>query len=157
MDRIERPVSTEQYKGHTVEVVAYKWAENRPEYFDVRIDGRATHTTTKAELAAKHARKAIDTAEIDDQLRPTVAGLIDYRGRGHSIDDLVQVEATGLLVGDVVYVRAIGGLRRGVIVQLGRTRVTVAYTTATSRGHIYRKSASAVHVSRAGREISARA
>jgi hypothetical protein len=84
---------------------------------------------------AKRMRGYIDQAHTDRELLPRLVALIDAR---HNGDDLANLPGTPK-VGDVAYVWAMGRLRQGLVTKLGRKKVTVSYTTASSQGRIFHK------------------
>lgn len=89
------------------------------------------------ETIVKKARGWIDTHHADQELLPTLTALIDARPNDR---DLVDLDGTPHN-GEKAYVWAMGRWRRGLVTKVARTRATVAYTTASSRGAVYRKAA----------------
>lgn len=86
-------------------------------------------------LQAKLDKMVAENCE-DDALRPQLTALIGVPTEEQA-EALVPVETPE--PGDVVYVHAMGYLRRGLVIKVAAKRLTVAYTTASSEGRIYRK------------------
>jgi hypothetical protein len=98
--------------------------------------GTATAYTGDAQAVTRKLAADLATAAEDVRLLPQLVPLVR---NGHLLDDqLVAVEGTPT-VGQVAYVYAMGRYRRGLVVKVARTRSTVAYTTASSGGRIFRK------------------
>ncbi|MDT4933453.1 MAG: hypothetical protein QOK11_1345 [Pseudonocardiales bacterium] len=99
------------------------------------IDGRSFRcpTGTDEQVLAK-LRKSVDVQVADDAIRATLTAYIHAT---RDASDLAPVEAP--VVGALVYVYAMGMWRRGVVTAVKRTRIEVAYTTASSNGRIFRK------------------
>jgi hypothetical protein len=101
-----------------------KWAE-----IDRQSIRRPTGTD---EQAVSKLRKVIDTQAADAELLSALVGLIlvgGHRDKG----------VTAPAVGDIAGTYAMGRVRRGVITKVSRTRVEIAYTTASSNGRVFRK------------------
>jgi hypothetical protein len=83
---------------------------------------------------AKKIHASIDLAIADAEVRPLCLKLV-HNADGNGL------ASTGELpeVGRARYVYAMGQLRQGVVVKVAKARTTVAYTTASSDGRIYRK------------------
>lgn len=124
------------YTDHHGEVVSYA-------NYHVTVDGRGTYyrLSNDPKKAFAYAIKQIDTYDEDNRIRSDITSLIS-EGR----DFTVEVEASSLKVGDVACVYATGRGRVGRVIKVGKKNATVAYTTPSSKGRIYRKSASRVFV-----------
>jgi hypothetical protein len=94
-----------------------------------------TPAQVEKKLAANLAERAADAAIIG-----RLTALV------HNGDASQLVPATTLEVDAVAYVYAMGQWRRGLVTKIGRTRVEVAYTTASSQGRVFRKAAAGVLV-----------
>jgi hypothetical protein len=127
--------------GHTIEV----WKQERTQFLgdsiyrgeesQVVIDGEAGYAAPRgtakqvlAKLAAKLDERR-DNAELIGELTRLVSR--DETGTVY-LDDAPSV-------GSVVMVYAMGSYRQGVVVKVTATQATVAYTTASSGGRVFRK------------------
>ncbi|MFB6881406.1 hypothetical protein ACFCY8_11275 [Streptomyces noursei] len=107
-------------------------------HYRLRRDG-AWITCPKGDpdVIAKKVRGQIDTERADQVLLPVLQPLVDSRPNVAGLpgwDDGAAPE-----VGDVAYVWARGMCRRGLVVEVARTRATVAYVTASDPTRVHRK------------------
>ena len=130
-------LQTVVYGGHTLELTletsgARTWA-------GLQIDGRSVRRPagTDEEVLAKMAT-TIDRWNEDDEMLPDLLALI---GRPASLPFV------GISVGEIAAVHATGRMRTGRVIAVTRTRATVAYTTPSSGGRVYRKATALVPVS----------
>jgi hypothetical protein len=127
--------------GHTIEV----WKQERTQFLSgnvyqgeesqVVIDGEAGHGApagTPKQVLAKIAAK-LDERREDAELIGELTRLISRDSTGTVLLDDAPV------VGSVVMVYAMGSYRQGVVVKVTATQATVAYTTASSGGRVFRK------------------
>ncbi|MEJ8654834.1 hypothetical protein WKI65_44050 [Streptomyces sp. MS1.AVA.3] len=91
--------------------------------------------TGDIETVAKKLRGLVDTKLADKELLPKLLPLIDAR---HGNEGLIALTGTPKS-GDTAYIWAMGRYRQGLVTKLGRTRITVSYTTASSQGRIFHK------------------
>jgi hypothetical protein len=129
------------HAGHTIEV----WKQERTQFLSgnvyqgeesqVVIDGEAGHGApagTPKQVLAKIAAK-LDERREDAELIGELTRLISRDSTGTVLLDDAPV------VGSVVMVYAMGSYRQGVVVKVTATKATVAYTTASSGGRVFRK------------------
>lgn len=109
----------------------------------VRTEGGGTYLLDAAgnTFRAPKAHDSMALAKLiagwiaDDELRPQLVGVIGAL----SLDELAVLPAPAAVeVGQLVWTQGMGRLRRGIVTSVGRSRVEVAYTTASSAGRIYR-------------------
>ncbi|GAA3085632.1 hypothetical protein GCM10020000_88070 [Streptomyces olivoverticillatus] len=89
------------------------------------------------EAVVAKVRARIDVLRADEDLLPRLRPLVDSRPSVFGMpgwDDGAAPKA-----GDVAYVWARGMFRRGLVVDVARTRATVAYVTASNPGRVHRK------------------
>lgn len=98
--------------------------------------GRAPAGTAKQVLRKIAAQ--LDEADSDRELLPRVTALMS---REIANTRLVDALTDDLQVGDVAMVYGTGSWRRGVVVKVTAQKATVAYTTPSSNGRIFRKAA----------------
>lgn len=161
-------LATESHRGHTLSVVeshtpAYtvpahtvRGIGGRPDWdcdaidYPARtrrmgaVDGRVvigSLTGTDADSLAL-LRKHVDGLIADAELRPTLVQLIDAAKDARKLSELDHMPT----VGGVVYVHAMGYFRRGLVIKTTAKRVTVAYTTASSEGRVFRKAVALAEV-----------
>jgi hypothetical protein len=102
------------------------------------LDGGLVHCPIGdvAEIAKK-TRARIDIMREDETLLPRLIRMAASSPTGHDVPPHIGGE---FRVGDTAWAWALGGrVRRGLVVKVTRTRVTIAYTTPSSRGVVYRK------------------
>jgi hypothetical protein len=149
-----------EYKGHSILVefaTEDSEAYTSPSGFDypayhrrdvrIKLDGRhwqsiyGLHTQGNVTKLVKRAHKSIDQEITDNELRPRVSSLINSNESGTEL-----VSGDSVKVGDVAYVHAQGAWRQGLVTKVGRSNATVTYTTRSSGGRLYHKSAAGVRV-----------
>lgn len=106
-------------------------------------DTFAAPAGTPAQIEGKLVAILALAAE-DDRIRPRVTELV-HNGNE---DQLVAIDTPRAHVNDVVYVHAMGQYRRGIVTKVAKTRATVAYTTASSDGRVYRKATADLYTPR---------
>lgn len=133
--------------GHRVAVVieeTFRYAGYDAEYtsrtllreFNNGHGWRGPTGDTKA--VEKKLAAMLELEAQDDHLRPLLTRLIGRLGAEVPLTGLKDGHATE--VGQVALVPASGARRRGVVTKVTKTKVEVAYTTASSGGRVYRKS-----------------
>lgn len=134
-------VAAESYKGHdlaiTERTLTYTYNHTTGETRErldrsAVIDGRSFRcpTGTVEQVTAK-LRKTVDTWIADDEILPSLLAVVANVEPGPVVDALAE--------GAVVAVHAMGYWRVGIVTAVKRTRVEVAYTTASSGGRVFRK------------------
>lgn len=104
----------------------------------VRDNGNVSTGLKGDSKAATRKLTAVLAEDAEDAvLRPQLTGLV----RNATLADELAVIESAPAVGDVAYVFAMGYLRRGIVTKVTKTKATVAYTTASSAGRIFRKAA----------------
>lgn len=154
-------VINETYRGHLLEAVTYQipgytrtaeWTTRdgkpmssttsvpRRHCTRVAIEGRSSPAPTHKDVAdlTKKLRTLTDGRIADDEIRPRLARLIHAT---KSTAGYRTLEADEARVNMEVWVDAMGHIRRGLVTKRGRKLVEVAYTTASGRGRVFRKSA----------------
>jgi hypothetical protein len=136
-----RTIATDTYHGRELAIVEtdYPASQYSPAWTrrSAGIDGRTFRCPTGTpEQVFTKLRKSIDTDEADAAILPRLVELV--RALPSKQAPPAWSATVAPAVGDVVYVRAMGKYRRGLVTKLGRTRVEVAYTTASSGGRVYR-------------------
>jgi hypothetical protein len=118
--------------GHTCKGM-YEHGEHTHSTLDLSLGGYVD----SIEHGVKRAHQIIDRRISDDEVRPAVmTAMASTRDPSSLI-----VPAALPSVGCRAWVHGTGQWRRGVVVNVTRTRVTIAYTTPSSQGGIFRKAA----------------
>lgn len=133
-----RTLHTETYRDVTVEVTetdhpATAWSRAYTRRTLVLDGQRSTCPVGTVEQVAAKARKVVDLGIENDALVPRLLPLVGVGGD--------QPGTPALQVGDVASVYAMGRFRQGLVVKVTKTKATVAYTTASSSGRVFRKAA----------------
>lgn len=89
--------------------------------------------TGEGAALVKKLTASLELAEADAQLLPLLTRLVRNAGPADERRLVEPVE------GAVAYVYAMGRARRGLVVKVTKTKATVAYTTASSNGRVFRK------------------
>ncbi|MFI0742831.1 hypothetical protein ACH4PU_32820 [Streptomyces sp. NPDC021100] len=89
------------------------------------------------ETVVKKVRARIDLQLADRELLPRLRLLVDSRPSAQGMSG--WDEGAAPKAGDPAYVWARGMYRRGLVVDVARTRATVAYVTASNPGRVHRK------------------
>lgn len=95
-----------------------------------------TAPTGDGAALVKKLTASLELAEADAQLLPLLRRLVRTAGPADERRPVEPVE------GAVAYVYAMGRARRGLVVKVTKTKATVAYTTASSNGRVFRKAVS---------------
>lgn len=135
---VELVAAAEQGRHH-IAVIVVTYAGGTVQR-NVITDGETFFSAPVGEGKALQRKLAamVSEANEDDEIRPTLTKLIDAV-KPEQTTALQVPEPTSIAVGDVVYVHGMNRYRRGQVVKVGPKRVTVAFTTASSEGRIFRK------------------
>lgn len=134
------------YDGRTYLSGSYQPAPR----LEATVDGRHFHVGTQdADKVLAKAKRDLDTAKANAELLPRLRAVISTPGT----EPTGTMATNGVRVGDIAWTYAQGRRRRGIVTKVGRTNVTVAYTTASAPTNVYRPSRAAdeVLVERAAR------
>ncbi|MEU6331633.1 hypothetical protein ABZ851_30790 [Streptomyces sp. NPDC047049] len=135
-------VLRETYRGSEITITftpaTASGRQRRAAHHTATLDGRPVDCPAgPVETVAKKLRKDIDIQHADEELLPKLRPLID------SLPNVAGMpgwdDGAAPKVGDVAYVWARGMCRRGLVVDVARTRATVAYVTATNPTRVHRK------------------
>lgn len=128
------------YRGEVVTLGPNEYAEHTA--FETKIDGRgfrAPRLGNVGKIAAK-LRAYVDVDLADAEILSTVTQLI-ANADVETMKTLRSPESLDdLPLGAVAWVYAMGQRRRGIVTKHGKSRVEIAYTTASSGGRVFRKS-----------------
>lgn len=139
----EGPVHAETHLGREI-IISFvpgnlNDASTAPDRYTLTVNGRPVSCPT-GDIAtiARKIRVTIDREDADAELLPRLRALIDARTGSTGLEHFpAEPPMSGR-----AYVWAMGRYRRGLVTKLTKTRATVSYTTATSNGRVYHKTAS---------------
>ena len=146
-DTVRNLISTTEYRGRTIRVWENQHRYPVSSWFYATLDREDfVQTSFNGDNAAKALRSAkhgIDVRIADEAIRERAQrfiGSLRLEEALQSIDG-VHKATKDTPVGSVAWVFSRGRWYRGIAEKVGRTNVTVAYTTQSNPGFITRKSA----------------
>ena len=132
-------VHTETYRDRLIVIDRVETDSGSLSWLDHSIDGRVWRTPRgDLPVLVKKLRKVVDDWIADDAIADRVAAVImneDHMTRTER--DRLQ-PAGALDLDAVAWVHAFGARRQGIVTKLTRTRVEIAYATASNPGVIRR-------------------
>ena len=130
----------ENYRGHQLRILTTDWPRSHGAgtlytRVSVWIDGRTFRTPSgTVDRLVRVLRHYVDRDIEDAALLPRLLAM-------HDVQESRPVAAGGRVEpGAPAYVLAYRYWRRGLITAVGKTRVTIAFTTPASLGRVFRKS-----------------
>lgn len=132
----------ETYRGSEITITFHPATagdrHRRLSHHTATIDGRSADCPRgPAGTVTRKLRQKVDVQRADEDLLPKLRPLTDAipNAAGRPGWDGDAAPETG----DIAYVWSRGMYRRGLVVNVARTRATVAYTTATNPDRVHRK------------------